>query len=145
MGNLLIKPKQMKFAVALVAVAAATSQEGLEMLHTLEYVDQSTENLEDVRSALVMCAAAGDCSEQVDQMPTLAMASKKLDFDKLWKGCVAKNGVKYCEAKVAKGIAITKAVFVKAKAAEDWEKVKKQEAHLARLERVVAKHRAGVY
>ena len=38
-------------------------------------MDQSIENMQNVKVALVSCAAAGDCSAEAAAMPTLAMAT----------------------------------------------------------------------
>ena len=63
----------MKFTLALVGAAAATTETGIKMLQKLNTMDQSIENMENVKVALVTCAAAGDCSQEAAAMPTLAM------------------------------------------------------------------------
>jgi len=63
----------MKFALALVGAAAATTETGIKMLQKLNSMDQSIENMQNVKVALVQCAAAGDCSQEAAAMPTLAM------------------------------------------------------------------------
>merc|ERR1711865_480210 len=63
----------MKFTLALVGAAAATTETGIKMLQKLNTMDQSIENMENVKVALVQCAAAGDCSQEAAAMPTLAM------------------------------------------------------------------------
>jgi len=65
----------MKFTLALVGAAAATSETGIKMLQKLNTMDQSMENIENVKVALVSCAAAGDCSAEAAAMPALAMAT----------------------------------------------------------------------
>jgi len=65
----------MKFTLALVGAAAATSQQGIQMLQKLNTMDQSIENIQNVKVALVQCAAAGDCSQEAAAMPSLALAT----------------------------------------------------------------------
>jgi hypothetical protein len=65
----------MKFTLALVAAAAASSETGIKMLQKLNSMDQSIENMQDVKVAIVKCAAAGDCSAEAAAMPTLAMTA----------------------------------------------------------------------
>ena len=99
----------MKFTLALVGAAAASTETGLKMLQQLNSMDQSIDNMQNVKVALVQCAAAGDCSAEAAAMPTLAMSTASTDetdakkdvktvettADKdvdAWKACVAKNG-----------------------------------------------------
>ena len=88
----------MKFTLALVGAAAATSQQGIQMLQKLNTMDQSIENMENVKVALVQCAAAGDCSVEAAAMPNLALAtnstapaSNDSDLHK-WEACYKSNG-----------------------------------------------------
>ena len=71
----------MKFTLALVGAAAATSETGIKMLQKLNTMDQSMENIENVKVALVSCAAAGDCSAEAAAMPALAMATVEATAD----------------------------------------------------------------
>jgi hypothetical protein len=66
----------MKFALALVGAAAATTETGIKMLQKLNAMDQSIENMQNVKVALVQCAAAGDCTQEAAAMPTLAMEAE---------------------------------------------------------------------
>ena len=69
----------MKFTLALVGAAAASTETGIKMLQKLNSMDQSIENMQDVKVALVQCAAAGDCSNEAAAMPSLAMATVEAD------------------------------------------------------------------
>ena len=69
----------MKFPLALVGAAAASTETGIKMLQKLNSMDQSIENMQDVKVALVQCAAAGDCSNEAAAMPSLAMATVEAD------------------------------------------------------------------
>ena len=68
----------MKFALALVGAVAATTETGIKMLQKLNTMDQSIENMQNVKVALVHCAAAGDCSQEAAAMPTLAMDAETI-------------------------------------------------------------------
>jgi hypothetical protein len=66
----------MKFTLAaLVGATAASTETGIKMLQKLNSMDQSIENMQEVKVALVQCAAAGDCSNEAAAMPSLALAT----------------------------------------------------------------------
>ena len=69
----------MKFTLALVGAAAASTETGIKMLQKLNSMDQSIENMQNVKVALVQCAAAGDCSNEAAAMPALAMTTVEAD------------------------------------------------------------------
>ena len=71
----------MKFTLALVGAAAASTETGIKMLQKLNSMDQSIENMQDVKVALVQCAAAGDCTKEAAAMPTLAISTVDVDVD----------------------------------------------------------------
>ena len=106
----------MKFTLALVGAAAATTETGIKMLQKLNTMDQSIENMENVKVALVQCAAAGDCSQEAAAMPTLAMeattepATAEPSAVDAWKTCYNDNGA---DAKAAETCADKKAAAFK--------------------------------
>ena len=69
----------MKF-LAITALAGATqanTHSGIQMLQVLQsmeeqnMMDTNTQHLQQVKEALVKCAAAGDCSQEAAKMPNL--------------------------------------------------------------------------
>ena len=101
----------MKFTLALVSAAAANTETGIKMLQQLNSMDQSIENMQNVKTALVQCAVAGNCSAEAAAMPSLAMAanttaeagSDKPSATATWDSCLKSNtkgvdGVKECDA-----------------------------------------------
>ena len=96
----------MKFAVALVGAAAASSEQGIAMLKTLNSMNQDIENMQQVKTALVQCAVNGDCSAEAAAMPNLALASNTTDTSDNnasptsawahWENCVKQSGAEAC-------------------------------------------------
>jgi hypothetical protein len=60
-----------------LAFSSANSETGIKMLKKLNSMDQSIENMQNVKVALVECAAAGDCSQEAAAMPALAMYAEE--------------------------------------------------------------------
>merc|ERR1719263_42302 len=67
----------MKFAAAaLLGFASATSEQGIAMLQKLNSLPQDLVDMDDVKTALVECSVAGDCSAEAAAMPHLALAAE---------------------------------------------------------------------
>merc|ERR1719263_1048025 len=68
----------MKFAAAaLLGLASATSEQGIAMLQKLNSLPQDLVDMDDVKTALVECSVAGDCSAEAAAMPHLALAAEE--------------------------------------------------------------------
>merc|ERR1719263_331232 len=68
----------MKFAAAaLLGLASATSEQGIAMLQKLNSLPQDLVDMDEVKTALVECSVAGDCSAEAAAMPHLALATEE--------------------------------------------------------------------
>ena len=96
----------MRFTIVLAAfaaVASATSETGIKMLHQLQVLEKNNQiteegalHLQNVKEALVQCAAAGDCTKEASKLPHLASMIEapqvvNLDAVEAYDNCLANH------------------------------------------------------